>query len=86
MAISPIAIATHGTLNSPLSMAAVRGHLTIEALVIAELAVPGGSSDPAKIAKAIAPRVADPMLRAKLLREDEEIMAIILSFIEKLDQ
>jgi hypothetical protein len=84
MAISPIAIATQGTLNSPLSVAAVRGHLIIEALVAD--AVDGGSSDPALIAKQIAPRVVDPMLRAKLLREDEEIMQIIIAFIERLDE
>ena len=84
MVLSPIAIATQGALNSPLSMAAVRGHLTIEAL-IAE-AVDGGSSDPAKIAQQIAPKVADPMLRAKLLREDEEILTIIMAFLEDLDE
>jgi len=84
MAISPIAIATQGFLNSPLSVAAVRGKLTIAALI--EEQVDGGSSDPAQIAKAIAPKVADPVLRAKLLREDEEILQIILSFVEELDQ
>lgn len=46
----------------------------------------GGSSDPARIAQRIAPRVKDPVLRAKLLREDEEILQIILSFIEVLDE
>ena len=83
--ISPIAIATQGALNSPLSMAAVRGHLTLEAL-IADALVHGGSSDPAKIAQQIAPKVADPMLRAKLLREDEEIISIIMAFLETLDE
>ena len=83
MAISPIAIATQGTLNSPLAVAAVRGRLTILALIEEE--VRGGSSDPAKIAKAIAPRVVDPVLRDKLLREDEEILAIILAAIEVID-
>jgi len=48
--------------------------------------IPGGSSDPAKIAQAIAPKVSDPMLRAKLLREDEEILTIILSIIEAQDE
>ena len=84
MAISPITIATHGALNSPLAMAAVRGHLSIGALVAAE--VRGGSSDPALIAKAIAPKVVDPVLRAKLLREDEEILAIIMAFLENMDE
>ena len=81
--VSPIAVATQGALNSPLSMAAVRGRLIIEALVEEE--VRGGSSDPAKIAQAIAPRVLDPVLRDKLLREDEEILAIILAAIEVID-
>ncbi len=81
--VSPIAVATQGALNSPLSMAAVRGRLIIEALVEEE--VRGGSSDPAKIAQAIAPRVVDPVLRDKLLREDEEILAIILAAIEVID-
>ena len=84
MAISPIAIATQGTLNSPLSVAAVRGRLIIEALVEEEL-LDGGSSDPARIAQAIAPKVVDPVLRDKLLREDEEILAIILAAIEVID-
>jgi len=83
MAISPIAIATQGALNSPLSVAAVRGRLIIEALVEEELR--GGSSDPARIAQAIAPRVVDPVLRAKLLREDEEILAVIMAAIEVID-
>lgn len=84
MAISPIAIATQGLLNSPLSVAAVRGRLIIEALIEDEIR--GGSSDPALIAKQIAPKVADPMLRAKLMREDEEIMQIIIAFVERLDR
>jgi len=47
---------------------------------------PGGSSDPARLAQQIAPKVADPMLRAKLLREDEEILTIIIAFMETLDE
>lgn len=82
--VSPITVATHGALNSPLAMAAVRGHLSIGALVAVE--VRGGSSDPAVIAKAIAPKVIDPVLRAKLLREDEEILAVIIAFMESMDQ
>lgn len=85
MTLSPIAIATQGALNSPLSMAAVRGHLTIEELIV-DAAVDGGSSDPARIAQQIAPKVTDPVLRAKLLREDEEILSIIMAFLETLDQ
>ena len=46
------------------------------------LIVPGGSSDPARIAREIAPKVSDPVLRAKLLREDEEILTIIMAIVE----
>ena len=76
MTISPIAIATHGTLNSPLSVAAVRGHLTIIEVLVDE-EVRGGSSDPALIAQAIAPKVVDPMLRAKLLREECQNLVLV---------
>ncbi len=57
-------------------------------LLVAVLALelPGGSSDPARIAQQIAPKVSDPMLRAKLLREDEEILTIIIAFMETLDE
>lgn len=48
--------------------------------------VRGGSSDPAKIAQQIAPKVSDPMLRAKLLREDEEVLIIIMAIIDRLDE
>ena len=82
--VSPITVATQGMLNSPLAVAAVRGRLSLD-ILIAE-AVRGGSSDPALIAQQIAPRVADPVLRAKLLREDEEILAIIMAFLENLDE
>ena len=82
--VSPITVATQGTLNSPLAVAAVRGRLSLE-LLIAE-AVHGGSSDPALIAQQIAPRVVDPVLRAKLLREDEEILTIIMAFLENMDE
>lgn len=84
MAISPIAIATQGLLNSPLSVAAVRGKLTIGDLIAEE--VRGGSSDPARIAQAIAPKVVNPALRAKLLREDEEILAIIIAFMDRMNE
>ena len=83
--VSPITVATQGMLNSPLAVAAVRGRLQFEALIAAAV-VHGGSSDPALIAKQIAPKVANPVLRAKLLREDEEILAIIMAFLETLDE
>jgi hypothetical protein len=78
MAISPIAIATHGTLNSPLSVAAVRGHLTIEAATAIEEARGGDSSK----LRLLYP---DEKLDRLLKREDDEIMAIIIAFMEKTD-
>jgi len=82
--VNPLTVATQGALNSPLAMAAVRGRLSLQVLV--EEAVHGGSSDPAKIAKAIAPKVVNPALRAKLLREDEEILAIIIAFMDRMNE
>lgn len=55
-------------------------------LLTAVITLDGGSSDPARLAQQIAPKVADPMLRAKLLREDEEMLTIILAFMETLDE
>lgn len=78
MAISPIAIATQGTLNSPLSVAAVRGHLTIEAEVAIEEARGGDSSKLRML-------LPDEKLDRLLKREDEEIMQIIIAFMEKMD-
>ncbi len=75
MAISPIAIATQGLLNSPLSVAAVRGHLTIEIGV--DDVVPGGAGGGRRGSR----RLLLPFqkLRRQLLREDEEILAIIIA-------
>jgi len=69
MAISPIAIATQGSLNSPLSIAAVRGHLTLA------FDVPTGQTFP-------------PGMRRKIniIREDDEIMAIIIAFLNMRNQ
>jgi len=77
MAISPIAIATHGTLNSPLSVAAVRGHLTI---AVSD-AVEHGSG-------ITAPPLLLPhkKLERRLRREDEEVLAIIIAFMEIKDR
>jgi hypothetical protein len=55
----------------------------LSAVILLDL--PGGSSDPARIAQQIAPKVTDPVLRAKLLREDEEILAIIMAAIKVID-
>ena len=80
MAISPIAIATQGLLNSPLSVAAVRGHLTIATAKIVDngggfilTGVPGRWKHPA---------VRKDEILAQLRREDDEILAIIIASIE----
>jgi hypothetical protein len=79
MAISPIAIATQGVLNSPLSVAAVRGHLVIEAQqIIDELR--GGDSSKLRLL------MPDEKLDRLLKREDEEILMIIIAFMENLDE
>ena len=69
MAISPIAIATQGLLNSPLSVAAVRGHLIIEAddAIGSGLMLPGNR------------------IWQRLWREDDEILAIIAAFMNVMD-
>lgn len=79
MAISPIAIATQGTLNSPLSVAAVRGHLTIEIATAIEEARGGDSS---KLRLLYPEERLDRLLK----REDEEILQIIIAFMETQDE
>lgn len=74
--ISPIAIATQGLLNSPLSVAAVRGHLIIS--IAAAIRRGGDSSKPRLL-------MPDEKLDRQLKREDEEILAIIISFMETMD-
>jgi len=76
MAISPIAIATHGLLNSPLSVAAVRGKL------ILELDTGGGGSG------ITAPPLLLPgnRLLQQIQREEEEVLAIIAAFMEVMDE
>lgn len=71
MPISPIAIATHGLLNSPLSVAAVRGHLTIGVI---DAITRGGGGPPLLLPH--------ERLMRQARREDEEIMAIIIAFME----
>ncbi len=75
MAISPIDIATHGTLNSPLSVAAVRGHLTIDD---GAAVAPGGGTSPRLL-------LPHKKLERQLRREDEEILAIIIAAMEVMD-
>lgn len=77
MPISPITIATQGTLNSPLAVAAVRGHLTIGLEAIEEAR--GGDSSKLRLL------MPDEKLDRLLKREDEEILAIIIAFMESLD-
>ena len=76
--VHPLTVATQGLLNSPLSVAAVRGRLRIP-VVVALVDLPGGSSDKKRIMPV------DPVLRAKLLREDEEILTIIIAAMEIID-
>ena len=79
MAISPIAIATHGLLNSPLSVAAVRGKLTIQA--IPPVPAPGGGGG-----DALRILMPDEKLDRLLKREDEEILSIITRFTENMHE
>lgn len=80
MTISPIAIATHGTLNSPLSVAAIRGKLTIAVEEAVELR--GGDS--AKTALRLL--MPDERLDRQLKREDDEILTIIIAWMENKDR
>ena len=72
--ISPITIATQGVLNSPLSVAAVRGHLRIETVIIVDDVVRGGSSDPAHT-----------IILSRIKREDDEILAIIMASVDLIE-
>ena len=76
MAISPIAIATQGVLNSPLSVAAVRGHLTIEAIIVSP---PGGGGIRPRPGEWVHPFVLKEQLWDQIEREEEEIIAIIVA-------
>ena len=85
--ISPITIATQGLLNSPLSVAAVRGHLIIGDLPV--VVVPGGGGGKGRGAFQD-PREYDitphklALLRAQLLNEDDEILAIVMAAMDTL--
>lgn len=79
MAISPIDIATHGVLNSPLSVAAVRGHLTIE---VEDAIAQARGGDSSKLRLLMPDEKMDRLLK----REDEEILAIIIAFMENIDE
>lgn len=77
MAISPITIATQGTLNSPLAVAAVRGHLTIGLEAIEEAR--GGDSSKLRLL------MPEEKIDRLLKREDEEILQIIIEFMERMN-
>ena len=80
MAISPITVATQGLLNSPLAVAAVRGRLRIEG---GEIPVtPGGGGVSGMPGQWVHPYVRQEQLRDQIEREDEEILAIIMAFLE----
>ena len=77
MPISPITIATQGTLNSPLAVAAVRGHLTIAQIIVEELR--GGDSSKLRLL------MPEEKIDRLLKREDEEILQIIIEFMERMN-
>jgi hypothetical protein len=79
--VSPITLATQGVLDSPLAVAAARGHLTFFTVVTQ----PGGGGQKGglqgtKHYTVTADKLDD--LRAQLKREDEEIIAIVMAAME----
>ena len=79
MAISPITIATQGLLNSPLSVAAVRGRLRID--ILTPPTGPGGGGVSGMPGEWVHPFVLKEQLWEQIYREEEEIMAIIISAV-----
>ena len=82
MAISPITIATHGLLNSPLSVAAVRGRLRVETQTGIVTEGPGGGGVSGMPGTWEHPYVIRERLWDQIKREDDEILAIIMAFME----
>ena len=76
MAISPIAIGTEGYLNSPLSVS-VLGYLTI---AIEDAVLRGGDSSK----RALRLLMPDERLDRQLKREDDEILSIIIAWMENM--
>lgn len=72
----PIIVATHGLLTSPLSVGAVRGRLRIK--IKTEIDKARGSGDSSALRK----YVTKHELQQLLEREDEEIVQIIIAFME----
>ena len=83
--ISPITVATQGLLNSPLSVAAVRGHLIIGDLPAAPAVGGGGGKGRGAFQH---PREYDitphrlAALRAQILNEDDEILTIVMAAVD----
>ena len=77
--ISPLAIATDGYLNSPLSVA-VDGYLTIVEIPPPVIDVDGGDSSKLRLL------MPDEKLDRVLRREDDEILQIIIEFMEKMNE
>ena len=84
MAISPIAIATQGVLNSPLAVAAVRGHLTIETDVTTGGGLGYGAYGILPPDRWEHPQLEIDRIELQIEREEEEIMAIVVSAAELL--
>jgi hypothetical protein len=80
MAISPIDIATQGLLDSPLSVAAVRGHLTVGG----PAPRPPGGGGRFVMGRWIHPAMLRDQLMKQAEREDEEILVIIQAFLRNI--
>lgn len=83
MPVVPLRVATQGLLRSPLSVAAVRGRLDVTAIPPIIEAARGGDSSAAEKLRLLMP---DEKLDRLLKREDEEILAIIVAFMEKMNE
>lgn len=83
---SPLAIATQGLINSPLSVAAVRGRLVILPGEVPDVpvALPGGSSRGVPIPSFLRETSPDLAMR-RVMIEDEEILEIITTIARALD-
>jgi hypothetical protein len=92
VAISPAAIATEGFLDSPLSVSVI-GHLTLGGETPPSVGGGGGGRRPwyrpGRLERYKSPIVAldelKEQLRSRRLREDEEIVAIILAAVRVIE-
>lgn len=84
--ISPLTIATQGLLNSPLAVAAVRGHLSIDVAPPATKPGGGGSKgkrglqDPREYT--VTPKKLKDMKEGQVKREEEEIVAVVVAVMD----